>query len=166
MIETKNKKLYQDRFLLKKELAHFIVKAAVTQSYDEATINAIIDFTCNIMVLPPKLEENFIRHCQENFMQMENTNQLTGSALGFANAFSEAFFKQPYTVVLQQMENAKKSKAAKLKAEKAEKAAKLKAEKVIYKLHFEQQLSTSVIALIVEETEAYVQQVITNHQPK
>ena len=207
LIETKNKKLYQDRLALKKELANFIVNAAVTQAYDEDTISAIIDFTCNIMVLPHKLEQNFINHCQENFMQKENIDRISGSTIGVANAFSEVFFKQPYSVVLQQIENVKKHQAAKLKAEKeakeaklkaeeatkeakeaklkaakeveeaklkaakeaklkAEKEAKLKIEKLILNLHFKQKLSTPVIALMLEETEFYIQSVITKGKKK
>ena len=123
-------------------------------------------------------------------MQMDSLDNISGSTLGVANAFSEVFFKQPYSVVLQQIENARKDREAKLQAEKAklkaekaakaaklkaakaekavkaaklkaEKAANLKIEKLILNLHLKQKLSISVIALMLEETEAYVQSVIT-----
>ena len=124
---------------------------------------------------------------------MKNTNQLSGDYIALANIFSKTYFRESYDAVLKQLEDAKKDRAAKLKAEqeaeaakaaklkaeketkaaklkaekeakavklKAEKAAKLKTEKVIYKLHFEQKLSPATIALIVEESEAYINQVI------
>ena len=58
----------------------------------------------------------------------------------------------------------KEAKETKLKAEKKVKAARLKTEKVICKLHFEQKLSSEVIALIVEEADTYVQSVIAKNK--
>ena len=113
---------------------------------------------------------------------MKNTNQLSGDYIALANIFSKTYFRESYDAVLKQLEDAKKDRAAKLKAEqeaeaakaaklkaekeakavklKAEKAAKLKTEKVIYKLHIEHKLSPATIALIVEESETYINQVI------
>ena len=175
LIATKNKKLYDNRLSLKKELIDFIIDAANSRGYNPMTSGAIIDFVLNIMILPEKLETHFINYCHQKYLKMENSDIIPGNTVALANIFSETFFKESYETVLQQLRDAKKDRAAKLKAEEAAKAAKLKAEKeakaarlktekVICKLHFEQKLSSQVIALIVEETDTYVQSVIAKNK--
>ena len=163
--------------MLKKELAAFIIDVAKTQNYDELTTSAIVDFVINILILPKNLEDNFVKHCYENYFQMDNTDIVTGRTIPLAEAFSKAFFKESYGTMLQRLREAQKEREGRIKAEKelkeaklkeaklkAAKEAKTKTDRLILKLYIEQKLSISIIANILEEKKSYVKTIIEQNK--
>ena len=182
MIETKKKERIEDRLVLKKELTDFIIDNFQGKDFGRETILAIIDFVVNVMILPPKLEEDYQQYYIGNYKKIESMYILTDRAADWADAIIQQILKKPYLTVVHELEKIEQYKADKIKAEKAaeaakiakleaEKAAKLEVAKVaknntILSLLFKKNMSVNEIEELFGYGKVYIKNIIKENHKK
>ncbi len=190
LIETKKQELLSNRLTLKKELTDFILDNFLGKNFEQEIILGIIDFVVNVMILPPKLEDDYNDYYLDNYKKIETMYVLTDKAADLADIIFNEIIKKSYRTVIKELQEVEKikdykaaqlkaekaAKAAELKAEKAAKAAKLKAEKAakaaelkvrentVIKLHFHKAMPVEEIITLFGYEKAFVKKVIKNHK--